>query len=72
MADQSISRLMRLEPLSDHEVRKLREAHGHAPQCLTCNEPQRCLMGMLLDTLAQKCPDTVDTARKAPPPAPEF
>jgi len=59
---------MQLDPLTEHETRLLREAHGHSPQCLTCHEPQRCIIGRLLDTLAQKCPDTIERVTPTPPP----
>lgn len=63
---------MRLEPLDPDEIRKLRKAHGHEPNCLTCREPQRCTPGMILDTLAQKCPETADTGRQTAPLPVEF
>lgn len=39
------------DPFSPFEIRKLTAAHSGYPQCLTCFEPQRCIIGRLLDTL---------------------
>lgn len=45
------SRTMEHKPLTQEEIDKLTKEHNGEPQCQTCMQPQRCLIGRLLDTL---------------------
>lgn len=55
---------MKLDPLTPFEIRQLRKAHDGWPKCQECYEPQRCLIGRLLDTIH------VQDAKPDEPPKP--